>query len=447
MRLFLLFLFLNVPSCFAQNIEFDYLPHNKDSVINYINSINEKKIKKFGDNFNKKIKENIQERKTLFLNKISDSSFVFNKRITAYLNTILKEIYNSNPEINKQDFYFFIEKSQFPNAACYGNGVFTINLGLFKYVNSDDELAYIICHEIAHYLLEHNDKSLINYFETINSKENKKKIKVLKNQKYGKRKAYSELVDDLSYNFLIRSQEVEIEADSLGFLIFKNTKFNINASVSSLKNLQTSDKLLFNEDPKLKENFNFESYPFKDVWIKKDETLFDITKSSDDFIQNKDSISTHPAIPLRIEKLNVLINNEDNSIGVYTNELDEIKKSISFISIKNFIDTNRLDMAFYQCLVMYNQKLIDSKMFAEIMGKLLKKTYELKEKHTFGRYVSPIYPFSDEVYLNDVKQFLNNLELKNIRKIGLYFCLSNEEIMKNNKEFNQILNYFKSLNH
>jgi hypothetical protein len=104
-------------------------------------------------------------------------------------------------------------------------------------------------------------------------------------------------------------------------------------------------------------------------------------------------------------------------------------------------------MAFYQCLVMYNQKLIDSKMYVQIMGKLLKKTYELKEKHTFGKYVSPIYPFSDEIYLNEVKQFLNNLELKNIRKIGLYFCLSNEEIMKHNKEFKEILNYFKSLNH
>ncbi|WP_396151332.1 M48 family metalloprotease [Flavobacterium sp.] len=447
MRIFFLFLFFNVSSCFTQNIEFDYLPQNKDSLEKYVNEVNDKKIKKFGDNYQKKIRENIQERKAAFLNKISDSSFVFNKRITAYLNTILKEIYTSNPEINNNDFYFLIDKSQLPNAACYGNGIFTVNLGLFKFVNSDDELAYILCHEIAHYVLEHNDKSLLNYFETLNSKENKKKIKVLKNQKYGKRKAYSELIEDLSYNFLMRSQEVEIEADSLGFLIYRNTKFNNNASITSLKNLELSDKLLFNEDPKLKENFNFENYPFKDAWIKKDETLFDITKSSDDFILDKDSLSSHPSIPLRIKKLNFLINKKTNSIVENTNELNEIKKLVSFISISNFIDTNKLDMAFYQSLVMYNQKLIDSKMYAEIMSKLLKKTYELKENHTFGRYVSPIYPFSDELYLNDVKQFLNNLELKNIRKIGLSFCLSNEEIMKNNKEFNEILNYFKSLNH
>ncbi|RXR35591.1 hypothetical protein EQG68_01450 [Flavobacterium piscinae] len=447
MRIFFLFLFFNSTSCFAQNIEFDYLPQNKDSLEKYVNEVNNKKIKKFGDNYHKKIKENIQERKAVFLNKISDSSFVFNKRITAYLNTILKEIYFSNPEINKNDFYFFIDKSQLPNAACYGNGIFTVNLGLFKYVNSDDELAYILCHEIAHYVLEHNDKSLLNYFETINSKENKKKIKVLKNQKYGKRKAYSELIEDLSYNFLMRSQEVEIEADSLGLLLFKNTKFNINASITSLKNLELSDKLLFNEDPKLKENFNFQNYPFKDVWIKKDETLFDITKSSDDFILDKDSLSSHPSIPLRIEKLNFLINNRTSSIVENTNELNEIKKLVSFVSIINFIDSNKLDMAFYQCLVMHNQKLIDSKMYAEIMSKLLRRTYELKEKHTFGRYVSPIYPFSDELYLNDVKQFLHNLELKNIRKIGLNFCLSYKEIMKQNKEFKETLNYFSSLNH
>lgn len=432
--------------CFAQKVEFKYLPTNKDSVVQYINAIHGKKIAKFGDSYKKLIAQNITERQKQFIEKINDSSFIFNKKITSYLNSIAKEIYNSNPGLERKDFYFFVEKSQIPNAACYGNGVFTVNLGLFNFINSDDELAFILCHEMAHYYLEHNDKGLLRYFETINSNEVKKKVKEVKNTQYGKRKAYSEMMDELSFNFLKRSQSVEIEADSLGLLLFKKTKFNINASTSSLKSLEKADDAIFNQESKLRQYLNFENYPFKEAWLAKEETLFDLTKRSDDFVKDSDSISTHPAIPLRIEKLNAMINKSGNTNEVNSVSLDEIKKITAHISINNFIDSNQIDLAFYQCLLMYNQQLIDKKEYVSTMSKLLKRTYELKNNHTFGKYVSPVYPFSDELHLNEIKLFLNNIELKNVKKIGLHFCLANEEYMNGDDSFANTLQFFKKLN-
>lgn len=443
----LCFLFLfNYALGFSQSATFDYLPKNKDSVIVYIDAISDKKIRKFGDNYKKEIRENILDRKQRFIEKIKDSSFVFNAEINNYLNSILNEIYNSNQITDKQEFYFFLDKSQIPNAACYGNGIFTINLGLFNFVNSDDELAFIICHEIAHYILEHNDKSLLQYFETVNSKDIKKKIKKVEKQEYGKRKAYSELMEELNYNFLKRSQNVEIEADSLGFVLFKNTQYNVAASTSSLKNLELADKAVFNEKSNLSKHFNFENYPFKDSWLQKDETLFDLSKKSDDYIKDSDSISTHPAIPIRVDKLKAMISNSIPQKSENKSRLSAIKKIVAYISIKTFIDANKIDLALYQCLVMYNQQLIDKEMYVDIVSKLLKKTYELKEAHTFGRFVSPMYPFSDEVHLNEVKQFLHNLELKSVRKIGLNFCLFNENLIKETIDFKNTLQFFQNLN-
>ena len=431
---------------YSQKVDFNYLPKNKDSVVRYINTVHEKKVVKFGDSYKKVITENIKEREKQFIERVKDSSFIFNKKITSYLNSILKEIYRANPQLDNKDFYFFVEKSQIPNAACYGNGIFTVNLGLFNFINSDDELAFIICHEMAHYYLEHNDKSLLKYFETINSKEVKKKVRAVKNTQYGKRKAYSELMDELSFNFLKRSQGVEIQADSLGLLLFKTTKYNINASISSLKNLEKADGLIFNQESKLKEHLNFENYPFKDVWLAKEETLFDLSQKSDDYIKDSDSISTHPAIPLRIKKINLLINQTENKTSVDSINLEEIKKIAALISINNFLDSNQLDLALYQCLLLYNQKLIDQKDYTSTMSQLLKKTYELKNNHSFGKYVSPIYPFSDELYLNEIKLFLHNIELKNVKKIGLNFCLSNQEFMKDDLSFKSTLQFFKTLN-
>ena len=431
---------------YSQKVAFEYVPKNKDSVIHYINAIHDKKIVKFGDNHKKLIAENIKERKKHFVERVSDSSFIYNKKITTYLNSILKEIYRANPELDKKDFYFFVDKSQIPNASCYGNGIFTIHLGLFNFINSDDELAFIICHEMAHYFLEHSDKAFLAYLETITSKDIKKKINSVKNKQYGKRKAYSELLDALSLNFLKRSKAVEIEADSLGLLFFKKTKFNINASISSLESLEKSDNLLFNQESKLTENFNFKNYPFKEAWLARDETLFDLSQKSNDFTIDSDSLSTHPATQLRIKKVKALINKSGTTAAVSSTQIVEIKDIVGHISISNFIDNNQIDLAFYQCLVLYNQQRIDRKEYVATMSKLLTKTYELKNNHTFGKYVSPVYPFSDEQYLNEIKLFLNNIELKNVKKIGLNFCLSNEEYMKDDIEFAKTLEFFKKLN-
>jgi hypothetical protein len=445
-KLVVLGFLLSCSFCFCQKVEFNYLPKNKDSVMRYITAVHEKKIVKFGDNHKKVIAKKITESQKRFIGRLNDSSFIFNKKITSYLNTVVNEIYDSNPSLDRKDFYFFIEKSAIPNASCYGNGIFTVTLGLFNIISSDDELASVICHEMAHYYLEHTDKSLLKMIESINSKEVQKKADAVRDMQYGKRKAYSELMDELNFNFLKRSQSVEIEADSLGLLLFKKTKYNINASISFLKNLKKANTLLFNQESKLQEHLNFENYPFKEAWLAKEETLFDLSYISDDFILDSDSIGTHPAIPLRIKKLDVLIDQDGNTSTINSVNLEEIKKITALISINNFIDSNRIDLALYQCLLLYNQKLLDQKEYVSTLSQLLKKTYELKNNHSFGKYISPIYPFSDEHHLNEIKLFLHNIELKNVKKIGLYFCLSNEEVMKDDTSFKSTLQFFKSLN-
>ena len=280
---------LNALFCFSQNKAFKYIPTNKDSLVNYINNISEKKIIKLSAKNKKEIKTEIGERKTEFIKSINDSSYVFDENISNYLKPILNKIYRSNPEINNKDFCFLINKSPIPNAACYGNGIFTINIGLFNILDSDDELAFIVSHEIAHYILEHNDKSLLKYIETIKSKDTNSKIKAIENKEFGKRKAYSELMKDLKYNFLNRSRKAEIQADSLGFVIFNKTDFNKKSSANSLKKLDFINDMVFNEDTKIKSHFQFEEYPFKDSWLTPEETLFNIKEKKDDYALDRKS--------------------------------------------------------------------------------------------------------------------------------------------------------------
>lgn len=431
----------------AQNIKLNYSPVNKDSLISYIDNIYSKKITKFGVKNKKDIEEIVLERKKKFIKNLEDSTFVFDKKINNYINYILREIYKSNQIAERKDFYFFLDKSPIPNAACYGNGIFTVNLGLFNFVNSDDELAFILCHEIAHFELDHNDKSLLKYVETFNSKDTKQKIKAIKKLDYGKRKAYSDFVEKMNFNFLKRSREAELQADSLGFILYNRTKFVKVASVTALKNLDIVDDMLFNEDSQIRKHFNFESYPFKEVWIQKDQTLFDLDNASDDFSINKDSLKTHPDIPLRIDFLNKMIKDKSENINLSNQNLKEIKEHVSLLTIKNSLDDKKVDFALYQTLILFNRKEIDEKMYCLIISNLLQKVYELKRDHQFGKYVAPVSPFSDEMHLNEVKQFLHNIELKNVKKIGLNFCVKHKDLMDGDAEFKKVTEYFIKLNY
>lgn len=441
--LYIIFIF-----CFSvansQNKDFAYFPNNLDSIVNYINKITTNKINHFDNNNQKKIKEILLERKESFIKSIKDSTFIFDKNINSYLQNILTEIYRSNPQIDNKDFYFLINKSLIPNAACHGNGVFTVNLGLFNLVENNDEIAFIICHELAHYTLSHSDQSLLGYIKTFNSKEVKKKINTATNLKYGRRAAVSSLLNNLEFIFMRHSRSHEIQADSLGFVLFNKTKYNKQAAITSLKKLDSDNGMIFNNPINLKQNFTFNEYPFKDVWIEKEDKIFDLSESANDFQSNKDSIKTHPDIPLRIE--NILNNNKLSSTSTSNDRLSLIKKKIAENSFRIYYDNNKFDFALYQLLSLHEKGDIDDKTYIITITTLFRKIYVLKQNHTFGKHVDPVNTFSEEKQINEVRLFLNNLELKNIRQIGYYFCLKNELNAKEDIVFQDNFSFFKKLN-
>lgn len=436
-----LFLFFFAQS---QNKGFTYTPSNIDSLETYLSKITVNRVKNFDTSEQKKAKEILEERRISFSKSIKDSAFIFDPIINNYLRDILTEIYHANPQIDHQDFYFIINKSLVPNAACYGNGVFAVNLGLFNLAESEDEIASVLCHEISHHLLRHNDKSLQKYIKTFNSKEVKQKINTATKVKYGRRAVVAELMKDLNFNFMKYSRNAEMQADSLGLALFSKTKYSKDASITILKKLDLCDGMIFSSQTNLKENFTFAEYPFKENWVMQEDKIFDTTESVNDLKPEKDSLKTHPDIPIRIETM--LKNQKLNASGLTTSQLEVIKKRISENALQIYSDNYKLDIVLYQLLSQHEKGLIDDPTFNIGISLLLKKVYVLKETHVFGKYVDPVNAFSEEKNLNEIRLFLSNIELKNIRKIGLYFCQKNEISVKENPVFQENYAFFKKLN-
>jgi Zn-dependent protease with chaperone function len=430
--------------CLAQSTDFKYKPDRPDSLETFITNANVNKVKNFDPKLQKKVKELLLERKTAMIEDVNDSLFIFDKTINRSLNKILTEIYRANPQIAHKDFYFFINKSMIPNATCYGNGIFSVNLGLFTLIETDDELASVISHEMAHHLLKHTDKSMTQYLGTLKDREVRKRFNRAANQKYGRRAAITALMKDLQFNFMHRSRQAETEADSLGYQLFAKTKYNKQAFVDVLKKLDFSDDLFFNENTNLKKHFSFDGYPFKDAWLTDDGSLFEAVAETEAEVAERDSLKTHPDIPLRVSRIEKLY---PIKVSASSSEVSKIlQQKAATNGVKVFFDDYRLDFALYAILSQYEKGDMDDKTYSSLLARLLKQTYTLKERHLFGKYVSPVNRLSEEKNINEIRLFLNNLELKNIRKIGYNFCVKQETVAKGDTDFDQAYDFFKNLN-
>jgi len=429
----------------SQNVNNEYIPKYKDSIKSYFERINKKQIKSISGPFSSKIKEVYKDRDKKNYKKLEDSLFLFNSDIQKHLSIVLNNIYKSNPEIEPLDFAFFIKNSPIANAACYGDGMFEINLGLFNDLESDDELAFVICHEIAHHLLKHSIRNVTNSVSNINSSETKKKVKKIKRSKYGRTRAALKIIDQLSTNILNYSKETEAEADSLGYALYSKTKYSKPKAISALNKLRRVDDMVLYHNIKLDSVFSFPNYPFKDYWMKEKTSLFQTDEVINEFALKSDTLKTHPEIGFRIEKLknsNASINSEGKK-AMYSS-IKEIKKRSHLKSIEYTIHKKKLDLAIYLLIEKFEKNLINKEEYYTLMAKVLYEIYWAKKNHELGKYVQQKNSFSKEKQLNKIRLFLNNLELKEVKKIGFAFCQANKDNTNNNKDFNKIFTFFKN---
>ena len=143
-----------------------------------------------------------------------------NDEITTYLHQMTDVILRDNKELRKQ-LKFFTLKSTVVNAYSFDKGYIFIDLGLIAQVESEAQLAYIMCHEIAHYTKQHQINSYV-----VNDQIERNNYEGGEEEKYSDKCQYS--------------REYESEADLEGFKMFERTLYNLKQAEKSFEMLQYS---------------------------------------------------------------------------------------------------------------------------------------------------------------------------------------------------------------
>jgi Zn-dependent protease with chaperone function len=359
--------------------------------------------------------------------------FIVNDELTSYLKSVLDNIYKSNPALPRETSVYPF-RSGAVNAMSFGEGTIAFTLGLFSRMETEAQIAFVLCHELAHYHQRHSDIQAMNYARLNFDRDVKKKVKQIGKSEYGKFTKYRQLMNSLNFSITRHSRDKELEADSIALLFYLNTSYDLRAPVRTLEILDSADMAPFTANLDLKKYFNFTAYPFKDRWLSYTPSN---TWYASQHMEDNDSLRTHPSCKKRIEALQRQLRSvtpagrraEDFNRGL-TRQMairSEFEMTASLFHFKQFGD------ALFQSLVLAEQYPHNIYLHARI-GESFYELYRHQKNHELGN----VLELPDRRYTENYDRFLtfiHTLRLTELASVAYYYPLAKAETCGNDEYF------------
>ncbi len=370
-----------------------------------------------------KIKEAYTKRRDAIVEMLEEEQFVFDERIDTYFQRILNRLITANPKLASYDIRLLISRSSVPNASCYGEGTIVFNLGLVRYLQNEEQVAFVIAHEIAHLIENHPNKATIEAIEKLNSKEVKSDLNSISRTRYGKTEKALSVLKDYVFDSRKHSRYAESEADMIGLELIMNANIDPKHAVDVLSILDIVDQEKVNDDFSLKRLFDFADYPFKSTWLEKEELMLGFGSKVNDFDWNEDSTKTHPDVSKRIAIVGdkYHLGNEskqDISLNLKSDHARIVQ--LSDLEIINYLfELERFDRSFYLALeaaILYPE---NSYTHLKIVENLYQMNKALIERR-FGSHVRFARPKDSQSYATTL-DFLNNLRRLELVEIAYQY--------------------------
>jgi len=215
------------------------------------------------------------ERVSFSISKLlSGGRILFGDPVTQMLNRIVDTLLSNQPEL-RRELRIYTVKSPEVNAFATPQGMIFVNTGLVAQVENEAQLAFILSHEIIHYVNNHAIQTLLS--------KKKKKSNIEDEQ---------DELDELLRRHS-RSREMEAEADSLGIAMFYLASPYDKQVVDGVFDVLQYSALPFGDIPF---DHTFLDAPFARVgdncWLENVNAI----SSREDY---DDTLSTHPNIMKR----------------------------------------------------------------------------------------------------------------------------------------------------
>jgi len=357
--------------------------------------------------------------------------------VNNYLQSIVKKIIAANPKLQKTDARIVFTRDDWPNAVSMGDGSIAINGGLVVFLNNEAELAFVICHELSHYYLDHTNKQIKKIVDVYNSEDFTKEVKRLSKQEYGAGKEFDDLMKKMAFGSRRHSRENEAEADKQAFLFLRNTGYDCNQIISCLQLLNNIDDSSIYRPFVPEATLNFEEYPFKKKWIQNESVLFGrmtTNEMSPLSKKEKDSLKTHPDCEVRISLLQDSVKKVSGGKKFLVDEnfFNQLKQDFfPEITEQEFNKDNLAKNLYYSLLMLQNEAYSSLAVYS--ISRDMNILFQRQKDHKLGdiEKETRTYPADYNLLL----RMIDRWRLDEIASINYYFCKKYEMKMTGDTKF------------
>ncbi len=377
---------------------------------------------RYSNKISSKIGTDFKEFTQDFCEEINEGSFVFDKKMNDYVIGILNQLRENNNNI-PNDIDILIARNNTLNAFCIPNNTFVLNMGLFYWLENEEQVAAVISHELGHRILEHTTKNKKKAVEDASSSQTKQDIKSIALTKYGKYDYAFNLFKSKLYLSREAERKQEFEADSLGYEIYRKSKYAQSEFLTALGMMARYDTI----KPKgvkveiYKSVFNLPNLPFDEKWLLKE----DFSKYNYDLFKEKidrDSISSHPETLNRISRIKELFPETTSKTKTEaTASFKEISQIAEMEMVPNLYKKERYGDAIYLCLLFLQTENRHQDYYKKWLGHCFMKVYEGRKNYKLNRYLDRIEPKNQSESYQQFLNFVWNLKLDEIKAIADYY--------------------------
>jgi Zn-dependent protease with chaperone function len=377
------------------------------------------------------LKSLYDQRFTYQVSMFNRDLILMNDDISDFLAAVQDKIYQANPDLVRETT-IYPYRSETPNALSMGNGTLCFMLGLLSRLETEDQVAFVLCHELAHHHRKHTELKMAQLANANYDKELKKKIDAIMSSPYNRYSKLQALFSSLDISFSKHSRFAEYEADSVGLTYYLRTGYNPYAPLRVMQILDEADSAAYTSNIDFKKIFSFPTFPFKDAWLeyKKSDVWHAPLRQTD-----SDTASTHPDCKKRFEVLKHLLHAEnvtDEAIRSGT-PTDAIRAKASFEIIHSLYHFKQYGKALFNALIL-SEKYPDDMYLHAMIGKCLFQLHQAQKNHVLGKSLELPDPRFAENY-DRFLTFIHKLRLSELAGLAYNYVTTRPEADFTNEEF------------
>lgn len=252
-------------------------------------------------------------------------SILFGDPLTAYINRVADTALKGDPHLRKSLRFYLLRSTDF-NAFSTQSGIIFVTTGLLARIENEAQLAYILCHEAAHFAHNHNYNAYRFRSErALKAKEKKKKRQ------------------NPEMSLTEYSRQHELQADSTGIELYRKSPYSTGA-LDRVFTVMLYSYLPFAEIPFDTTYFNSGAYRLPD-------RLFPVKKAALSAEEDvPDTGRTHPNILKRREAVRRIIGTpaQDGLLNPCGKGLfEQMQKTARYECAHLYLEEGETEEAFY----------------------------------------------------------------------------------------------------